>query len=185
MTEWHFPGLICEHLNIVEHICVVIAVWFQTTFVSKYIHSHVKLTFTLPVKTWHHPLTGLIIKRTSCLFLQMVSLLLGKGANARAKDKKERQAIHWAAYQGKCGHTLSLIWFQYEKEHIKIREHLGNTFAITCFVILTRVWKGYIMHACILRCARDNFYFLMYWSQYCWQFCDFNKQKVNLIRNKC
>lgn len=61
------------------------------------------------------------------MFLQMVSLLLSKGANARAKDKKERQAIHWAAYQGECCHTLTLIWFLYEKEQIRIREHLGNT----------------------------------------------------------
>lgn len=133
------------------------------------------------VKTWHHPLAGLIIKRTSCLFLQMVSLLLSKGANARAKDKKERQAIHWAAYQGKCCHTLSLIWFPYEKEQIRIREHLRNTFAITCFVILTLVWKRYIMYACMLGCAWDNYYCLMYWSQYCWQFCYFNKQKVKNV----
>lgn len=41
----------------------------------------------------------------------MVQLLLCKGANAQAKDKKERQAIHWAAYQGKHGHTLSFIGF--------------------------------------------------------------------------
>ncbi|KAG7238244.1 hypothetical protein INR49_031090 [Caranx melampygus] len=29
---------------------------------------------------------------------EMVNLLLSKGANASAKDKKERQAIHWAAH---------------------------------------------------------------------------------------
>lgn len=33
--------------------------------------------------------------------LQMVSLLLNKGANVHAKDKKETQAVHWAAYHGK------------------------------------------------------------------------------------
>lgn len=32
----------------------------------------------------------------------MVSLLLSKGANVHAKDKKERQAVHWAAYHGQC-----------------------------------------------------------------------------------
>lgn len=31
----------------------------------------------------------------------MVNLLLRKGANVSAKDKKERQPIHWAAYLGK------------------------------------------------------------------------------------
>lgn len=31
----------------------------------------------------------------------MVNLLLSKGANMSAKDKKERQPIHWAAYLGK------------------------------------------------------------------------------------
>lgn len=35
------------------------------------------------------------------VFLQMVNLLLSKGADASAKDKKERQAIHWAAHLGK------------------------------------------------------------------------------------
>lgn len=30
----------------------------------------------------------------------MVNLLLNKGASVCAKDKKDRQAIHWAAYQG-------------------------------------------------------------------------------------
>lgn len=30
----------------------------------------------------------------------MVSLLLSKGANVNANDKKERKAIHWAAYHG-------------------------------------------------------------------------------------
>ena len=35
------------------------------------------------------------------MFLQMVNLLLKKGATVSAKDKKERQAIHWAAYLGK------------------------------------------------------------------------------------
>lgn len=31
----------------------------------------------------------------------MVKLLLNKGANLSASDKKERQPIHWAAYLGK------------------------------------------------------------------------------------
>lgn len=30
----------------------------------------------------------------------MVSLLLSKGANVNSNDKKERKAIHWAAYHG-------------------------------------------------------------------------------------
>lgn len=41
--------------------------------------------------------------------LQMVNLFLSKGANVSAKDKKERQAIHWAAYLGKWCHILSLF----------------------------------------------------------------------------
>lgn len=35
------------------------------------------------------------------IFVQLVNLLLSKGASVSAKDKKERQAIHWAAYLGK------------------------------------------------------------------------------------
>lgn len=32
--------------------------------------------------------------------VQMVNLLLNHGANLVACDKKERQAVHWAAYLG-------------------------------------------------------------------------------------
>lgn len=32
---------------------------------------------------------------------QMVNLLLAKGANINAFDKKDRRALHWAAYMGK------------------------------------------------------------------------------------
>ena len=35
-----------------------------------------------------------------CVYIQMVKLLLNKGANLSAIDKKERQPIHWAAYLG-------------------------------------------------------------------------------------
>lgn len=31
----------------------------------------------------------------------MVKLLLSRGANINAFDKKDRRAIHWAAYMGK------------------------------------------------------------------------------------
>ena len=31
----------------------------------------------------------------------MVNLLLAKGANINAFDKKDRRALHWAAYMGK------------------------------------------------------------------------------------
>lgn len=38
---------------------------------------------------------------TPCLLLfQMVKLLLSRGANINAFDKKDRRAIHWAAYMG-------------------------------------------------------------------------------------
>lgn len=38
---------------------------------------------------------------TLCLLLfQMVKLLLSRGANINAFDKKDRRAIHWAAYMG-------------------------------------------------------------------------------------
>lgn len=42
---------------------------------------------------------------TIIVFLQMVNMLLSKGANVSAKDKKERQAMHWAAYLGKWCHS--------------------------------------------------------------------------------
>lgn len=32
----------------------------------------------------------------------MVKLLLSRGANINAFDKKDRRAIHWAAYMGMC-----------------------------------------------------------------------------------
>lgn len=35
------------------------------------------------------------------VFFQMVNLLLAKGANINAFDKKDRRALHWAAYMGK------------------------------------------------------------------------------------
>lgn len=38
----------------------------------------------------------------------MVKLLLNKGANLSAVDKKERQPIHCAAYLGTCG--VLLVW---------------------------------------------------------------------------
>lgn len=34
------------------------------------------------------------------LLFQMVKLLLSRGANINAFDKKDRRAIHWAAYMG-------------------------------------------------------------------------------------
>lgn len=33
----------------------------------------------------------------------MVSLLLAKGANINAFDKKDSRALHWAAYMGETG----------------------------------------------------------------------------------
>ena len=35
------------------------------------------------------------------VIFQMVNLLLAKGANINAFDKKDRRALHWAAYMGK------------------------------------------------------------------------------------
>lgn len=34
----------------------------------------------------------------------MVRLLLSRGANINAFDKRDRRAIHWAAYMGKISH---------------------------------------------------------------------------------
>ena len=39
----------------------------------------------------------------SCI-LQMVDLLLKKGASVAVGDEKERQPIHWAANLGECLH---------------------------------------------------------------------------------
>lgn len=36
------------------------------------------------------------------LFFEMVSLLLSKGANNNAFDKKDGRALHWAAFMGEC-----------------------------------------------------------------------------------
>lgn len=44
----------------------------------------------------------------------MVRLLLSRGANINAFDKRDRRAIHWAAYMGKIKDffkiMLSLLW---------------------------------------------------------------------------
>lgn len=59
------------------------------------------------------------------VFFQMVKLLLSRGANINAFDKKDRRAIHWAAYMGmyslnlffditylgKVVHFSSCIWY--------------------------------------------------------------------------
>lgn len=37
---------------------------------------------------------------TVSFIFQMVNLLLAKGANINAFDKKDRRALHWAAYMG-------------------------------------------------------------------------------------
>lgn len=37
----------------------------------------------------------------------MVNLLLAKGANINAFDKKDRRALHWAAYMGKAQVVVS------------------------------------------------------------------------------
>lgn len=54
------------------------------------------------------------------VFFQMVNLLLAKGANINAFDKKDRRALHWAAYMGEdsvCGKqsvagvfASSMVW---------------------------------------------------------------------------
>lgn len=49
----------------------------------------------------------------------MVSLLLSKGANVNANDKKERKAIHWAAYHGNWCTNLHISVeneYKYKKE---------------------------------------------------------------------
>lgn len=46
------------------------------------------------------PLQSIRLISLSVIF-QMVNLLLAKGANINAFDKKDRRALHWAAYMGK------------------------------------------------------------------------------------
>lgn len=47
----------------------------------------------------------------------MVSLLLSRGANINAFDKKDRRAIHWAAYMGMYIFQL-LISVVIKKNHL-------------------------------------------------------------------
>ena len=45
-----------------------------------------------------------------CLFCtQMVKLLLDNNAKMNALDKKERQALHWAAYMGHIDVVMILV----------------------------------------------------------------------------
>ena len=41
-----------------------------------------------------------ILMKLRLFLFQMVKLLLSRGANINAFDKKDRRAIHWAAYMG-------------------------------------------------------------------------------------
>lgn len=41
------------------------------------------------------------------LSLQMVQLLVSRGANVNAFDKKDRRAVHWAAYMGETSTSTS------------------------------------------------------------------------------
>lgn len=50
--------------------------------------------------------------------LQMVKLLLSRGANINAFDKKDRRAIHWAAYMGM--YVLSFIFLTCIQENLYI-----------------------------------------------------------------
>ena len=45
------------------------------------------------------------------MMLQMVKLLLEKGATINAFDKKDRRAIHWAAYMGHVDVVRLLVSF--------------------------------------------------------------------------
>lgn len=40
----------------------------------------------------------------------MVRLLLSRGANINAFDKRDRRAIHWAAYMGKIIQRVLLLY---------------------------------------------------------------------------
>lgn len=62
----------------------------------------------------------------------MVSLLLDKGATINAYDKKDRRAIHWAAYMGHVevvkilvehGAELNCRDKMVRKQHKKFRQH--------------------------------------------------------------
>ena len=53
----------------------------------------------------------MLINADCCLMLQMVKLLLEKGATINAFDKKDRRAIHWAAYMGHVDVVRLLVSF--------------------------------------------------------------------------
>ena len=42
--------------------------------------------------------------------LEMLSLLLVKGANVKAVDRKEKTALHYAAFMGELCHSRYLFW---------------------------------------------------------------------------
>lgn len=47
----------------------------------------------------------------------MVSLLLSRGANINAFDKKDRRAIHWAAYMGM--YVFAVVYYSGSKKKKK------------------------------------------------------------------
>lgn len=53
-----------------------------------------------------HKLSGSLL----LLFSEMVSLLLSKGANNNAFDKKDGRALHWAAFMGERRLILAGPW---------------------------------------------------------------------------
>lgn len=56
----------------------------------------------------------------------MVSLLLSRGANINAFDKKDRRAIHWAAYMGM--YVFAVVYYSGSKKKKSDQLNFGTNF---------------------------------------------------------
>lgn len=56
----------------------------------------------------------------------MVSLLLSRGANINAFDKKDRRAIHWAAYMGM--YVFAVVYYSGSKKKKNDQLNFGTNF---------------------------------------------------------
>lgn len=90
-----FPGSYFQHFLFALEIDICYITLLQKQYFQDIKHSD----------SQHLRCNAFVFLTFKCFFLpifhKMVNLLLAKGANINAFDKKDRRALHWAAYEGK------------------------------------------------------------------------------------
>ena len=96
----------------------------------------------------------------------MVSLLLSRGANINAFDKKDRRAIHWAAYMGM--YIFQLITIVVVKKKFSL-----------CLVVLYISRKNIYIVSSEVICVSARKPLIVYFKLPCK--CAFVVRKINLL----